>query len=931
MASGKNASATPHGEWIVGIDLGTTHTVVAASHGGASPEVFPIPQRVTAGEVAARALLPSCLYAPIEGETSFDPCDSPPWIAGEYARRRGFDVPGRFVASAKSWLCHAAVDRLAPILPWGADDESAPRISPLDASARYLAHVRRAWDEAHPEAPLADQEVVLTVPASFDEASRELTLGAAQRAGLTVRMLEEPQAAFYDYMDRAGKDGLAALLASTNGKREEDALVLVCDVGGGTTDLSLIRVARASVAESASPFEATRIAVGRHVLLGGDNMDLALAHACEARLSTSKLDASRFAQLVLACRAAKEALLGVDAPADVGVSVVSSGARLVGGTLSTRITREEAESIVLDGFFPRTPRDAEPQRARSGLVASGLPYERDVAITRHIAAFMARHAKDRMPTALLLNGGVFHAKRITERLAEAIDAWSSPEARGGVAILPHADPDLAVARGAVAYALARRGLGVRIESGAARGYYVEVAAPVAGEARTAVCVVPRGAKEGVMHVARDRPLGLVVGRPVRFELYASDDARGHAAGDVVTIDDAHFDRLPPVAATFGAPSLRQDTAPIRVVLEGELTAIGTLDLACVEIDPPNDALARRFRLAFALHGEAAPMRVSAAPPSAAFSPRKIDEARDAIDRVFGKGNGDAAPRLVKDLVRDLEKILGDRPTWTIPVARAIYDAVWLGYGARRRSLDHERIFWQLAGYCLRPGFGDPLDASRVAAIAPLAAQKLAFPDQARGWQQFWIAWRRVAAGLDGAAQLALRDMVDPYLAPAEKKIKRPKGAPPQAEPEMLDMVSSLERVPAARRSELGAWILERTWTDRDPRLWSAIGRLGARVPAYASLDHVVGPLVVERWIDHLSREKWDQVPTAAEAAVRMARVTGDRARDVSERVRREIARRLTILKAPPEWIRAVTERVDEQEEDRLAFFGEAMPVGLRFL
>jgi molecular chaperone DnaK (HSP70) len=925
----------PAARFVVGIDLGTTHTVVAWSELGAREAagaigVLSIPQRVTATETERRPLLASCLYAPLAGEAENDAWDEPPWVAGELARARGAQVPGRFVASAKSWLCHPAVDRLSPILPWGAGEESdVPRISPVDASARYLTHVRRAWDAEHPGAPLAEQEIVLTVPASFDEVARELTLDAAARAGLEVRLLEEPQAAFYDYMYRAGSGGMSGLEAvqAHLDPASGEGLVLVCDVGGGTTDLSLIRVARG---EDGGQPEVSRVAVGRHLLLGGDNMDLALAHLCEPRLSDARLDAARFAQLVVACRGAKEALLAGDAPDDVPVTLLAAGSQLLGGTRTTRLTREETARTVLDGFFPLASRDAQPLRTRAGLVAFGLPYEADVAITHHVAAFFARHTDAVAPRAVLLNGGVFRAGAIATRLVSAIDAWGGPP----VTLLPNADPDLAVARGAVAYAMARRGHGVRIGGGSGRGFYVEVATDP-GEARRAVCVVPRGAQVGAAQKADRRRLSLVVGRPVRFELLASDDASGHRSGDVVTIDDDHFERLPPIATTIAAVTAGPAAArSVDVILEGELTEVGTLDLACVEVDV---ASPRRFRLAFQLRDPDG--GASVRPPATTTSPpgglptRALEQAREAIDRVFGKSRGDVAARAVKDLVRDLERLLGERGAWTAPVARALYDAVFAGYGARRRSPDHERVFWQLSGFCLRPGFGDAGDPARVRALSPLFAQRLAFPDQARTWQQFWIAWRRVAAGLDDAAQTAMRDAVDPLLAPPGTFPKKGKSARVEAPGDLLDMASSLERVPPARRAELGGWILDRTWTDRDPRLWAAIGRLGARVPAYASVDHVVSPAAVERWIDQLlrdtNRELWELLPGAPVAAVQLARVTGDRARDVSERVRKEVLRRLEAAHAPPESVRAVRERVEATEAERAAFYGEGLPVGLR--
>lgn len=948
------------GRFSVGIDLGTTHSVVAWAprEGASEARIFNVPQLVTPSEIEARPLFPSFLYAPLPGEIQADPWGDSPWALGEVARRRGGEVPGRLVASAKSWLCHAGVDREANILPWGAPDEDLPRISPVDASARLLLHIRRAWDQAFPTDPLEAQEVVLTVPASFDEAARELTLSAAERAGLSVRLLEEPQAAFYDFMRHAGEEGIGALLREANGS---PVLVLVCDIGGGTTDLSLIRVEPGG--EGGLPFTVTRVAVGHHLLLGGDNMDLALAHLCEPRLASSssspgghsptKLDPARFGQLVLACRAAKERLLGGDADVpEVPVTILGSGARLIGGALTTRLTREEAETIILDGFFPIAPRDARPQRARSGLVAFGLPYERDVAITRHVAWFFARHAPEIAgPTALLLNGGVFRADRIRERLAEAVGAWGGPP----VSVLPHTDPDLAVARGAVAYALALAGHGRRIEGGAARGYYVGVEAAEPGKARHAICVVPRGAKEGVMQIAENRTLALVVGRPVRFDLFASDDAATHAPGEIVTIDEDRFQALPPVAVSFDAPKSKiQNTnaptktaksarsaqsAEVRVVLEGELSPIGTLELACIEVGVSPPAEPRRFRLAFQLRGDepGAPESIAEDSSRAANTqPRRprgrpVEEAKEAIERVFGKGRSDVAPREIKGLVRELERLLGERGNWTTELARALFDALVPNSRSRRRSAEHERVFWQLAGFCLRPGFGDPLDPARIRDLAPLFAERLAFPQEARSWQQFWIAWRRVAGGLDEALQTEIRDAIDPFLAPSEKKLKKPKNIKPEALDDMLELAASLERVPAARRSELGSWVLERTWTDRDPRLWAALGKIGARVPAYASVHHVVSPSIAERWLDHLLREKWEELPAAVVAAVRLARVTDDRARDIGERTRREVVARLVKVGAKPEQVRAVSEYVPVEQEERAAFFGEGLPVGLRLV
>lgn len=901
--------------FAVGIDLGTTHTVVAwtpLDAGASAARTFDTPQIIAHGQLRARSLFPSALYAPLEQERGcgfdLDPFGDAPWVLGEHARRRGAEVPGRLVASSKSWLVHPSVDRTAAILPWDGSDD-VQKLSPVDAATRLLAHVRRAWDAQHEDAPLAEQDIVLTVPASFDEVARELTIEAARRAGIAPKLLEEPQAAFYDWMTRVTPDGVAQLLAVTGG----EALVLVVDVGGGTTDLSLVRVSDVD--------QVARVAVGPHLLLGGDNMDLALAHACEPDLveTDGKLGAARFAQLVAACRMAKESLLGMSAPADAPVTVIGGGASLVGNVRTTRLTREAAERIVLDGFFPSVAVDVRPHRARGGITALGLPYERDTAITTHVAAFLARHLPaETFPNAVLLAGGVFRASGIAERLIATLSGWHN--GTQPIERLSDAHPELAVACGAVAYALARRGQGVRIGGGTGRGYFVGI-----GNAR-AVCVVPRGAEEGATHVSGTRTFALAVGRPVRFDLFASDsiDAR---AGDVVGVDAERFIHLPPLVATIDATGGKD----VQVSIEGEITPVGTLDLACVEV---GGGLARHFRLAFQLREQdragndlarpAAPART----PSTA--PRPLDPAFEVIDRAFGKPRAGASGRQAKDMLREIERVIGERTQWTTEMNRALFDGLIPHAGARRRSADHERVFWMLASWCLRPGFGDPLDPGRVAAVAMLFDARLAFPGEARGWQQFWIAWRRVAAGLDQTVQTSLRDFVDGYFAPAERTRKSPKK-PALSLDDALDMASSLERVDPSRRVALGGWVLERTWIDRDPRLWVALGRIGARVPGYASVHHVIAPHVAERWLDHALREKWQTVPTAAQAAVKLARRTDDRARDVGDAVRREVERRLIAIGADDAWIRAVRDVVPVDEKERAAFYGETLPLGLRLV
>jgi hypothetical protein len=949
--------------YVVGIDLGTTHTVVAYAPFDArrtktapEPAVFAIPQLTTLREREPLLLLPSCVYAPLPGEIEGDPT----WVTGEVGRRRGAEVAGRSVTSAKSWLSHGGVDRTAAILPWGAE-EGTPKLSPVEASTELLAHVVREWDRAHPDAPLAKQDVVLTLPASFDDVARELTIRAAKGAGLEPTLLEEPTAAFYDAM----RDVDAVREHVVPRSPEDEKTVLVCDVGGGTTDLSLMAIAYAP--KDRGGFTVRRVAVGRHILLGGDNMDLALAHLAEGRivgggprlesksgdvgvlnahplesktgdvgvLNAHPLEPGELAQLVLSCREAKERILGARGAkiSEARVTLLGRGSKLVGGARGATLTREEVEAVVLSGFFPADV-ELDAARPRGGIVAFGLPYERDPAITRHVRQFLARHASELpggAPDVVLLNGGVFNAPPIVRALKHALKVWSGK----APAVLPISDPDLAVACGAVRYGFARRGLGVRVESGAAHGYYVRVE-HAAGEQRAenrAVCILPRGAKEGVRHEAEGRTFELVVGRSVRFDLYASDVARD-AVGAIVTLDEDAFDRLPPVVAHLPASSKEES---VRVRLGGELLTTGQLELACMEIAQAGQE-GRRFRLEFALRegARAAAPPGSLAPPSLSPpvstqvqrpTPPRIEEAERVVDKVFGK-KGEASPRETKDVLRDLEKTLGDRLTWTMETCRVIADRLLTNTGARRRSPHHERAFWLLLGFCMRPGFGDPGDPKRIARAWPLFETRLGFPAEAQGWQQFFIAWRRMAGGLGEPMQEAIRDAMDPVVAPKEAGLKPPKRVPEDGG-EALVMLAALERASAPRRAQLGEWIVDKTWTNDDARLWTAIGRVGARVPVYASVHHVVPARTAEAWIERLLRLDWTKVATAQHAAVQLARVTGDRARDVSERLRGEIERRLVAMKAKESWIRAVRELAEVNEEERVAILGEGLPIGLK--
>jgi hypothetical protein len=586
--------------FAVGIDLGTTHCAMAVaplsqSEGasdGPAVDVVAIPQLVARSQIEARALLPSFLYFAHESEGG----QPLPWdperrfVVGDYARSRAVDVPARVIASAKSWLSHPTIDRRAANLPPGAPDD-VTKISPVEASRRYLAHLAEAFAAQYPDADgLSAQDVILTVPASFDASARELTVEAARSAGIeNLTLLEEPQAALYAWTAAVGEGWRKHV-------RPGD-VILVVDVGGGTSDFSAI-----AAVDREGSLELVRVAVGEHILLGGDNMDLALAHGVRAKLEGAgkALDRWQQASLVHACRVAKERLLGDASLAEAPIAIASRGAALLGGTLRTELTRDEVSRTIVDGFFPAVASDARPApRARSALTQLGLPYASDAGVTRHLAAFLGRQAGALggdaggallRPTALLFNGGVMKAASLRDRLVQTLDGWLAADGAPSVRVLEGADLDLAVARGACSYALVRRGRGLRIRGGTARAYYVGIesavpAVPGMAPPVSAMCVAPFGMEEGTEAELPPHELGVVVGEPCAFRFFGSTVRRADAPGTL--LEDwppDELDELPPIEVTLPADGRREgDVVPVR--LRSQVTEVGTLQIDAEPIRP----------------------------------------------------------------------------------------------------------------------------------------------------------------------------------------------------------------------------------------------------------------------------------------------------------------------------------------------------------
>jgi hypothetical protein len=596
----------PASRYVVGIDLGTTNSALAYVDTGvgeaedAVPAHLLVPQIVQPGTVEERPLLPSFLYLPGPNELPTGSLKLPwapdrDYAVGEFARNFGSQVPTRLVSSAKSWLCDPGIDRRAPVLPWKAS-ENARHISPLEASSLYLKHLCGAWNHLIArdvaENRLEQQDIILTVPASFDAVARELTVEAARAAGLEhITLLEEPQAAFYAWID-ASRD-------TWRNQVEVGDVVLVCDIGGGTTDLTLI-----AVGEEMGQLVLTRVAVGDHILLGGDNMDLALAHVAAQAFTKKgiKLDAGQMQMLWHSCRLAKETLFSDPGLGKSPVTVLGRGSRVVGGTLKDELDRATVEQTLVQGFFPQCPPNAEPKHQRTvGLQELGLPYAADPAITKHLAFFLQRNAevlaerlptrrgkkKGTQPTAVLFNGGVFKGEPLRQQLVGVLNHWAEKAGAPAVKVLPGTDLDLAVARGAAYYGMVRRGRGVRIRGGAARSYYIGVesalpAVPGSPPPLKALCVVPFGMEEGTEADVPGQEFGLVVGEPAEFRFLGSSVRRNDPVGMLVEEWEGQIDELTPLATTLEAPGNEGRTVPVH--LHSKVSEVGTLELWCLSRD-----------------------------------------------------------------------------------------------------------------------------------------------------------------------------------------------------------------------------------------------------------------------------------------------------------------------------------------------------------
>jgi hypothetical protein len=814
--------------------------------------------------------------------------------------------------------------------------------------------MKEAWNQGmardRDDDRLEKQNVVLTVPASFDDVARNLTVEAARKAGLeNLTLLEEPQAAFYCWL---------CLHANEVMRLKPGSRCLVVDVGGGTSDFSLIQAI-----EQQGELGFVRQAVGDHLLLGGDNMDLALAKFVETRLpGAGRLDAVQYGMLTQACRTAKEALLTSAPPPSFTVTVMGRGRQVIGGTLHTELRAADVRQVIDDGFFPIVPVDAEPARgARAGLHEMGLPYVSDPAITRHLAQFLKRQAgAGQAPDAILFNGGVFQPEALRHRVLEVLRHWfSSPDKPWQPLVLTNPSLDLAVAWGAAYYAWLRHTGGRRIGGGIARSYYIAVAseservrelesdrvgapnvsdggAPTLPRSHslTAVCVVPRRMEEGQEVILEKPELELALGQPVSFPLYTSTVRGDDHPGDVLQVAPEQLGQLPPLH-TILRGGKRSGTRLVPVTLAAKTTEIGTLELYCVAKDGGN-----RWRLEFNVRDivreagdsdEAGPAGLTDVWPEA-----QVQEAARLI-RACYEGDAQAEPKeLTKLLEAALEAPRGDWPTG---LCRRLWEFLAEVAEQRRRSPAHLSRWYHLVGYCLRPGFGDPLDRHRVEQLWKLCnAPPRAEPGKTvaripESGADYWIMWRRVAGGLNGQLQSALYDRLRPVLLPVKGKAIAKPGANELAE--MWRVAASLERLGLANKEAMGQALLKTLKKPPVPTyaFWS-LTRLGARVLLYGPLNVVVHHEVVEGWLDLLlpftpnhesERMGW------AFCLAQLARQSGQRALDVNDTHRAAVLAKLREQSVPGAWVRMVEELVEPEGDEQSQMFGESLPIGLRLV
>jgi molecular chaperone DnaK (HSP70) len=915
--------------FVIGIDLGTTNCAVSYvdleehQSAGEGIRIFKIPQLTGPGQVNSLPLLPSFLYIPGEYDITEDSIVRL-WdgreenIIGAFARDQGSLVPDRLVSSAKSWLCHSNVDRRARILPWGATGQIS-KISPVAATAAYLKHIRLAWNAAQgpdENLHLENQLVVITVPASFDEIARDLTLEATKIAGInTAVLLEEPLAAFYSWLMLHEKSWRELI--------QPGELILICDVGGGTTDFTLIIL---KDSDGSPRFE--RIAVGEHLILGGDNIDLALARQVEAQLTGQRrsMSTDRWKALCHQCRQAKETILGGSAKAST-ITLMGEGGRVIAGTQQVELTDDAVAKTVLEGFFPLAA-DNIPSAAagRKGITEFGLPYEPEPAITKHMKGFVDKHwdevlkklqRRSAAPDWILFNGGSLKPPVIRQRIQAAMQQWYYEPNSDGPRVLENHDLDLAVTFGAAYYGLVKIGRGVRVGSGSPRSYYLGVARTEAGQAETkprdVMCLVERGLDEGSTIHLKNKSFELLANQPVAFDIFSSSYRSGDRRGDLVEVNDS-LTELPPLQTViqYGKKGIQRR---LPVLIEAEYTEVGTLAIWC-----RSRISEHRWKLQFQLRNST---ETVPATDAQVLELSVVEAAHQYLRRVLTGGNKNEVQNLIKQLSRTVEL---PRDDWPLGFIRSLADELIDLVSIRSKGADFESGWMNLLGFCLRPGIGDGLDKQRLQKLWKLYKSGPVYDRNPRVRLEWWIMWRRVAAGLTHGQQNQILQSLSPLIFSSRKSAVK---ITPQVRLEIWMLVANLEKIYSQEKIRLGRQLFAEISLKKPKaqHLW-ALSRLAARDLLYGTADRTIPPSEVYQWIEQLMGFSGSNPNPIGRTISQMARKTGDRARDISEEMRTRVLHWMEVQNLSDDMKHRVREILPLAPKDQNAIFGESLPQGI---
>ncbi|MCP3875692.1 MAG: hsp70 family protein [Desulfobacteraceae bacterium] len=921
-------------QYVIGIDLGTTNSAVSYVDIAKLKEdssknnifekkqylkIFNIPQLTGHGEFTKIPGLPSFLYIPGEYDISNEVLKHP-WkkredlFAGSFARDHGSKIPSRLVSSAKSWLCNLQTDRKAKILPWGS--EGFEKVSPVTATAEYLLHIKSAWNYFVKDEDkfLENQFVVITVPASFNEEARDLTMEAVKMAGFgpSVTLLEEPLAAFYSWLihNEANWQQFVNI----------DDLILVCDVGGGTTDLSLISL-KQSDEEGTPRFE--RIAVGEHLILGGDNIDLELAKVVESKFKAkANLTSDKWKTLIHRCREAKEQILE-KGETSIRITIKGEGRSLISGTLAADLTQKEVETILVNKYFPDVESDSlHSLESGKEITDFGLPFERESAVTKHIIGFLEKHRddvkkhllKEPLPDLILFNGGTLKPELVQKRIIQAIKKWFGATPAGIPKILENKTPELAVGIGASYYGLVKQGQGVRVGSGSPRSYYLGVSVKKDKNPK-AVCLVERGLDEGSVIDLSQMKYEVRANEPVGFDIYSSSYRSGDMAGDIIGIDDSMTPMTPiQTIIKFGKKSEKK---MIPVTIGAEYTEMGTLSMYC-----HSGVSDHKWKLQFQLRDQ---QQLGQIVETQVYEDALISQACERIDHVFNTCKEPSQE--LKGITKFIEKVVAQKKgAWPLTFLRCVADKLIGLQDTRKHSFEHEERWLNLIGFCMRPGFGDAFDEDRVRKLWKIYLSGLVFEKSKQNRLEWWIFLRRIGAGLKAGQQRQFFQDISSLLL----KVKNTKvRISPQEQIELWMAAGNMERLLVKDKIVLAKVLIPQLKPGKNQSnlLWT-LSRLGARELLYGSIDRIVPPKEVVKWINRVMRIAWKKNDPVDNLIVQLSRKTNDRTRDIDQESKSKIIDWLSLRDTKEINIKIINEKQDIALKEKNIQFGEKLPAGL---